>query len=284
MLNEYSGKSLTSPSISIITVTYNAAATIADCIASVAGQTIPVEHLVMDGNSSDGTGTLAGQLLPDGGRVVVAPDQGMYDAMNKGIALARGEVIGILNADDQYAHPRVLERIAAAFSDETVESCYGDLVYVSAEESDRVVRYWVAGEFYRAGFYWGWMPPHPTFFVRRRVYEQFGMYNLNQGSAADYEMMLRLLFKHRITTKYIPEVLVAMRSGGTSNRSLPNRLKAHHMDWKAWFVNGLTPYPWTILCKPLRKIPQFFLRAPGMQNDSDEEPSGKNTDSAKRSP
>ena len=274
---------MTSPSISIITVTYNAAATIADCIASVAGQTIPVEHLVIDGNSSDDTATLARRLLPEGGRIIVAPDRGMYDAMNKGTALARGEVIGILNADDQYAHPRVLERIVAAFSDETVESCYGDLVYVSAEEPDRVVRYWVAGEFSRAGFYWGWMPPHPTFFVRRRVYERFGTYNLNQGSAADYEMMLRLLFKRRITTRYIPEVLVAMRIGGASNRSLPNRLKAHHMDWKAWFVNGIAPYPWTLLFKPLRKIPQFFLRrTPGMQSESGKNPSCKNTVSPKR--
>jgi glycosyltransferase involved in cell wall biosynthesis len=216
----------------------------------------------MDGNSSDGTGALARQFLPEGGRVIIEPDQGMYDAMNKGIAQSQGEVIGILNADDRYTHPQVLERVAALFSDESVDSCYGDLVYVGEDDPDRVVRYWVAGTFSRTGFYWGWMPPHPTFFVRRRVYEQFGKFNLNQGSAADYELMLRFLFRHRISTRYIPEVLIAMRSGGVSNRTVGNRFKANRMDWNAWKVNGLRPLPWTLFCKPLRKIPQFFLRAP----------------------
>lgn len=251
---------MTSPSLTIITVTYNAAATIADCIASVAEQTVPVEHLIMDGNSTDGTGALARKLLSPGGRVIVEPDQGMYDAMNKGIALARGEVIGILNADDRYATPQALERVAAAFIDPSVDSCYGDLVYVGEDDPDRVVRYWVAGKFSRTGFYWGWMPPHPTFFVRRRVYEQFGLFNLNQGSAADYELMLRFLFRYRISTHYIPEVLVAMRSGGVSNRSLANRLKANRMDRKAWEINSIRPLPWTIFCKPLRKLGQFISK------------------------
>ena len=251
-------QTISCPTLSIITVTYNAAATIAGCIASVASQTVPVEHLVMDGNSSDSTAALARQFLPAGGRLLVEPDQGMYDAMNKGIALSRGEVIGILNADDRYAHPQVLERVAALFSDETVDSCYGDLVYVGEDDPDRVVRYWVAGTFSRTGFYWGWMPPHPTFFVRRRVYEQFGMFKLNQGSAADYELMLRFLFRHRISTRYIPEVLIAMRSGGVSNRTVGNRFNANRMDRNAWKVNGLRPLPWTLFCKPLRKIPQFF--------------------------
>jgi glycosyltransferase len=255
------------PPLSIITVTYNAAKTVADCIASVAQQTFHAEQIIVDGNSPDGTGALASRLLPVDGKILVEPDRGAYHAMNKGIALATGEVIGILNADDLYADPTVLARVASLFSDESLDSCYGDLTYVAPDNVQLTTRYWSAGPFSRNSFYWGWMPPHPTFFVRRRVYEQFGMFNLNLGSAADYELMLRVLFKHRISTVYLPRVLVAMRSGGISNRSLRNRLKAHQMDRKAWFVNNLTPYPWTILCKPLRKIPQYFLRAPVMCDD-----------------
>ena len=120
------------------------------------------------------------------------------------------------------------------------------------------MRHWQSGAFKRDRFKWGWMPPHPTFFVRRSVYERFGLFRLDMGSAADYELMLRLLFRHRITAAYIPEVLVRMRAGGVSNASLANRLRANRMDRLAWAVNGLAPYPWTLMLKPLRKLPQFL--------------------------
>ena len=211
--------------------------------------------------------------------LISEPDNGIYDAMNKGIALATGDIIGMLNADDFYADSRVLARVAAVFEDPAVMGCYGDLVYVKERETLNVNgeksnpspftihpspftlhRYWKAGSFDHTRFVWGWMPPHPTFFVRRSVYERYGTFRLDMGSAADYELMLRFLLKERIRAAYIPSVLVAMRTGGASNASLKSRLRANRMDRRAWKVNGLTPLPWTILCKPLRKLSQWFVK------------------------
>jgi len=269
--------------ISIITATYNAAATVSDCLRSVASQTQPAEHIIIDGASTDTTLETV-RLISPTARILSEPDKGIYQAMNKGIALATGDVIGILNADDFYASPQVLEKVARIFDDPVVMSCYGDLEYVkdcsrfevqgsgyraldstlNLEQGTlnrfTVVRYWKSGPFSPDRFYWGWMPPHPTFFVRRSVYERFGLFNPDLGSAADYELMLRLLLKERITAAYIPEVLVRMRVGGASNASLRNRLKANRMDRRAWEVNGLKPYPWTIMMKPLRKVLQYVCR------------------------
>lgn len=221
-------------------------------------QGIPAEHIVIDGGSTDGTAEIVGRSGDAVARFVSEPDDGIYDAMNKGIALATGEVVGILNADDLYADDRVLSDVAKVFEDPSVDSCYGDLVYVDPSDTGRVVRTWRAGSYRKKLFYRGWMPPHPTFFVRRAVYERFGLFNLSLGSAADYELMLRFLLRHGISTVYIPRVLVRMRAGGVSNLSLGNRLRANRMDRMAWKVNGLALRPWTILMKPVRKIPQFL--------------------------
>jgi glycosyltransferase len=242
--------------ISIVTPTYNAASTLADCLTSVRDQRVTTEHILIDGGSTDGTLEIA-RSHPQISRIVSEPDKGIYDAMNKGIALASGDVIGILNSDDFYANRETLTRVAEVFEDKSIDSCYGDLVYVEPINATRVTRVWKAGIFSKSKFYRGWMPPHPTFFVRRSIYEKHGVFNLNLGSAADYELMLRFLVKQRITTNYIPEVLVKMRAGGASNASLVNRIKANRMDRKAWEENGLEPYPWTTFLKPLRKIGQF---------------------------
>ena len=146
------------------------------------------------------------------------------------------------------------------FENPAVQACFGDLVYVDAENTDKVVRYWKAGDYDAGKFYRGWMPPHPTFFVRASVYEQFGMFNLELGTAADYELMLRFLLKHGLQAAYIPMVMVAMRTGGKSNASISNRLAANKMDRKAWRVNGLKPYPWTLTMKPLRKVGQWVVK------------------------
>jgi len=248
--------------ISVITVVKNGATTIKGCLESVAKQTISAEHLLIDGFSTDTTLQIAKSLPLKNLKIISEADSGIYDAMNKGIRYANGDIIGILNADDSYYDNEILERVTRAFNISEVEACYGDLVYVSSTDVNDVRRYWQAGPFKREKMYWGWMPPHPTFFVRRSVYEKYGLFNLSLGSAADYELMLRFLFKHRITVSYIPRVLIKMRSGGVSNQSIRNRLKAHKMDHKAWKVNGLRPYPWTLLMKPIRKIPQFFRRSP----------------------
>ena len=251
------------PSISIITVAKNAENTIGGCIDSIKRQTVAAEHLIIDGLSNDRTVAVISEFADASRQVISEPDKGIYDAMNKGLRLARGDIIGILNADDLYYDRYVLERVKNALSNNDVQACYGDLIYVSGDNPDKVRRYWRSGGFSPERMYWGWMPPHPTFFVRRKVYEAYGLFDLTMGSAADYELMLRFLLKHHIATSYIPHLLVKMRMGGVSNRSLRNRLRAHAMDGKAWKVNGLAPYPWTLLMKPIRKIPQFFSKPPG---------------------
>ena len=242
--------------ISIITATFNSASTLRDCLTSVSSQHITTEHLIIDGVSTDKSLAIVNSY-PHIAKIISEPDRGIYDAMNKGIALATGDVIGILNSDDFYADRDVLAKVAQVFTKDGVDSCYGDLVYVDPANISRITRVWKSGPFHINNFFWGWMPPHPTFFVRRTLYEKYGMFNLNLGSAADYELMLRFLVKHKITMSYIPEVLVKMRAGGVSNVSLRNRLKANRMDRKAWEVNGLDPFPWTTCLKPLRKIGQF---------------------------
>lgn len=264
--------------ISIITAVRNGAATIGGALTSLSEQSVPCEHVVIDGASTDATVDLVRRISPSS-RIFSAPDCGIYDAMNKGIRLACGDIIGILNADDYYASADVIAKVIAVFKDPAVMSCYGDLEYVKGKgpglwtldsagipnpelstHNCNVVRSWQSGSFSSNKFKWGWMPPHPTFFVRRSVYELYGDFRLDMGSAADYELMLRLLLKERISSVYIPEVLVRMRIGGVSNASLQNRFKANRMDRRAWKVNGLRPYPWTLLCKLLRKLPQYFFR------------------------
>lgn len=248
--------------ISIITATYNSDVTVRDCLQSVASQNHPVEHIIIDGASTDNTLNIVRESSQNS-RVFSESDSGMYEAMNKGIALATGEIIGILNADDFYATTDVLTKVARTFKDSSVMCCYGDLEYVK-RSGDRgnfdVVRYWRSGTFTTRSFYWGWMPPHPTFFVRRCVYENYGTFRLNMGSAADYELMLRLLLKHGLRVTYIPEVLVRMRIGGASNESLTARVIANGMDRRAWEVNELKAYPWTFFLKPFRKLGQFLVR------------------------
>lgn len=246
--------------ISVVTATYNASVTISECLDSVSAQSAETEQILIDGASTDTTMEIVKRHRPVLSTVVSEPDEGIYHAMNKGLRLATGEVVGILNADDCYASENTLAAVLQAFSDPSIDVCYGDLVYVDADETDRVVRYWRSGEYKKDSFLWGWMPPHPTFFVRRSVYQEHGVFNLDLGSAADYELMLRFMLRHRLKAAYIPEVLVRMRTGGVSNVSLRNRLAANRMDRKAWELNGLKPYPWTLWAKPIRKLGQWFVR------------------------
>ncbi|HAR43979.1 MAG TPA: glycosyl transferase [Bdellovibrionales bacterium] len=250
-----------SPSISIITAVKNGEKTIRDCIRSVAVQKIAdLEHLIIDGQSTDGTITAVESMSSKSVRIISEPPKGIYAAMNSGIIAARGNIIGILNSDDYYADDRVLTWVRSILSDEEVEACYGDLVYVRSANEDSVVRYWRAGPLHVDKFLSGWMPPHPTFFVKRRVYERLGLFNLALGTAADYELMLRFIFKNRIRCEYIPQVLVKMRTGGASGASLKSRWRANRNDRKAWEVNGLKSKWWTVVLKPLRKISQLFFR------------------------
>ncbi|WP_025761344.1 glycosyltransferase family 2 protein [Dyadobacter tibetensis] len=245
--------------ISIITVVFNGRKTLQSCIDSVLSQDYPdLEYIIIDGNSTDGTQEMVRSYGNKINHLVSEPDQGIYDAMNKGIALASGEVIGILNADDFYTSTHTLSLVAQAFADPSVDASYADLEYVHAQDIDKVTRLWKSGEYKSGAFLNGWMPPHPTFFVRRTCYNRYGNFRLDMGSAADYELMLRLIHKEGIKLAYIPSVLIRMRAGGVSNSALSNRLKANQNDRKAWRVNGIKPRFYTLYMKPLRKILQFL--------------------------
>lgn len=214
--------------ISIITVCYNSEKTIEDTLRSVANQkNVNVEHVLIDGASTDETVDIIKQHSSVT-TFVSEPDRGIYDAMNKGIALAIGDVVGTLNADDFYMHDHVLEDVAQVFLDPTIEACYGDLVYVRQDNVDQVVRFWKSIDYKSGLFKSGWMPAHPTFFVRKSVYERLGSFNLDYKIAADFELLFRLLEQNKIKTQYVPKVLVKMRLGGTTNKNFSNILKQNN--------------------------------------------------------
>ena len=244
--------------ISIITATYNSAATLPDTLASVAAQDYPhIEHIIVDGLSKDATLELA-RACPHVSRIISEADKGLYDAMNKGIAAAKGDIIGILNSDDFYTHPEVISRVVAQMEALGADLLYADLEYVDPLDTSKVVRNWKSSAYKKNKFLQGWMPPHPTLFVRREVYAQFGVFNLDFRFAADYELMLRMLHKHGVSVCYLPETIVQMRAGGLSNASLRNRWKANREDKRAWLVNALKPRFYTIWMKPLSKIGQYL--------------------------
>jgi glycosyltransferase len=244
--------------VSLITPTFNSGATLADTLESIRAQDYPlIEHLIADGGSTDNTLQIAAQY-PHISRIDSEPDKGLYDAMNKGLLHATGDIIGILNSDDFYAHPHVISRVVQQMTETGSDALYGDLIYVKAQDTSQRVRHWKSRPFNPDLFYRGWMPPHPTFFVRRTVYERFGLFNLDFRFSADYELMLRFLFKHRISVCYLPEIMVFMRTGGISNASLSNRLRANREDMKAWKVNGLQPRIYTVYLKPVSKILQYW--------------------------
>lgn len=276
--------------VSIITVCYNSAATIRDAVGSVLSQTgVELEYIVIDGGSTDGTLDI---LKSYGDRIsclVSEPDEGIYDAMNKGVSLATGDVVGILNSDDFYPHAQVLSRVLKAFEAEDdsaldssivnhqssvishlpsvishqsspPEAVFGDLDFVEAEDTSRVVRAWRSKPYAAGAFKRGWHPAHPTFFVRRAVYERCGLFDTRLKIAADYEFMLRVLERDHASSVYVPEVFVKMRMGGASTGSLKNILKANLECWKAWRQNGLGWSPLPVIAKPLSKLKQLIAK------------------------
>lgn len=245
-----------SPTISVVTAVFNRVATIAEALDSVRGQTWrDREHIVIDGGSTDGTLAILESRRHELATLVSERDSGVYDALNKGLARCKGDVVGFLHADDVYAGPAVLARIAAVFVDPKVDAVYGDLQYLSAR-SGRVVRRWRSGPYSRASLSRGWMPPHPTFYARRSLYERLGSFDTRYRIAADYDLMLRFL-GHGVQPAYLPEVLVKMRLGGLSNRSLKNILRKSTEDYRALKANGVGGI--AALCwKNLGKLGQYF--------------------------
>ena len=245
--------------ISIVTVVFNGASTLRSCIDSVLSQDYGlIEYIIVDGNSTDGTVEVVKSYGTKIHKFISEPDKGIYDAMNKGIELATGDVIGILNADDFYSSDTVISGIVKAMATNDAEGAYGDLEYVDAVDNGIIKRNWKSGEYKAGAFLNGWMPPHPTFFLKKSLYQRHGNFRLDMGSAADYELMLRMIHKIGIKLVYVPRVLVKMRAGGVSNSSIANRISANQNDRKAWKINGLTPHFYTLWLKPLRKILQFM--------------------------
>ncbi len=244
--------------VSIITPSFNNEDTITDCLESLYNQSFPyIEHIIIDNQSSDKTLEIIEQYKYPHRTIISEKDNGLYDAINKGISHAKGDIIGILHADDFYTHLKVIETVVCLFNKE-YQGVYANLYYVSRENTKKIIRKWKAGEYTMSSFLYGWMPPHPTCFVTRCVYEQNGLYRTDLGTAADYEWILRNMYKHKVSFKYLNEYIIAMRAGGLSNLSLKNRILANINDRKAWKVNNLHPYFFTLYLKPLRKIFQFI--------------------------
>ena len=247
--------------VSIITVCYNSGKTIEDTIKSVLKQSYQnIEYIIIDGQSKDNTLQIVNEYKNQISKIVSEPDKGMYDACNKGIKMASGDIIAILNSDDVYTNEKVIENVVEKFKLDNKDTLYADLKYVAADDLSNVVRYWKSGLFKRGKFLFGWMPPHPTFFVKKEVYQKYGLFNTKFRSAADYELMLRFLFKNKVSVSYLPKVAVLMREGGISNVSIKNRFRANSEDKEAWGINDLESFFFTTWLKPVRKLPQFLYR------------------------
>ncbi len=244
--------------ISIITITYNSEKTLRDTIESVLNQSYKdIEYVVVDGKSKDSTCDI---IRSYGNRIstfVSEKDNGLYDALNKGIRLATGDVVGFLHSDDIFASTETIKMIAEAFTKFKVDSVYGDLVYVDQNDTDKIIRFWRSRKFSRTRALTGWMPPHPTFYVKREVYVKYGGFNTTFRIAADYESILRFLVRFKVSTFYIPLVLIRMRLGGESNKSIKNVIRKSLEDIRAMQINGLISFA-ALFNKNASKFKQFM--------------------------
>ncbi len=248
--------------ITLITVTYNSEKYLKHCIESVQSQSYKnIEHIIIDGKSTDGTIAIIKKYQSKIAHWVSETDRGMYDAINKGIKLATGDVIGILNSDDMLVSTDVIEEIVKTFQEQNVDSVYGDLEYVDKVDTDRVFRIWKGKKYNRNLFKMGWMPGHPTFYIKKSLIEKHGMYENHYYTAADYEFMARYLYKYKISSFYLPKMIVKMRMGGASNKNLNQRLRANRRDYLAMKVNSI-PMPFVVsILKPLIKVHQFNVKS-----------------------
>lgn len=245
--------------VSIITVSYNSAETIEDTIQSVLSQEYTdVEYIIVDGKSTDHTAEIVSKYHNKISKFVSEKDKGIYDALNKGIALATGDIVGLLHADDLYANTNVISDVVKQFTSSNAAAIYADLNYVDRYNTTKVIRKWRSGNYKDGMFLKGWMPPHPTFFVKKTCYDTYGTFNLKLRSSADYELMLRFIHVNKIKISYLQKMIVNMRAGGQSNVSLLNRLKGNKEDHLAWELNGLKPGMFTLIRKPLSKLLQYL--------------------------
>jgi glycosyltransferase involved in cell wall biosynthesis len=247
--------------ISVITVCRNSENTIGQTLISVKSQTYrEIEHIVIDGRSNDNTLAVVHKVGKHVAHVISERDKGIYDAMNKGLALATGDVIGFLNSDDIFANAEVVARIAETMKNPSIDACYGDLIYVDQSDMSKVVRYWKSGEFNCGDFFRGWVPAHPTFYARRKVYQEFGGFDLNINLAADFDILLRFFEVHKISVEYIPEILIKMRLGGATNASW-NSIYRQNREIAEIFKKYGFSIGWKLFINRfIRRITQFLRR------------------------
>ena len=246
------------PKVSIVTVVYNGAGTIADTINSVLAQSYSnIEYIVIDGNSSDGTQEIIRSYGENISKYISEKDNGIYDAMNKGISMATGDIVGILNADDMYTSDFSIDRIVAEFNKKEVDSVFGDLYFFTPKKPDRILRLYSSRNFKLKHFERGIMPGHATFFVKKSCYEKLGLYDTQYIITADFDLLLRFLYINEISYSYIPEILVKMRIGGISTRSLKSKWKMYRELRLIFEKNGVKSNHFKLASKYLRKIYQY---------------------------
>lgn len=247
--------------VSIITVAYNASATIRDTIESILLQDYPhIEHIIIDGASKDNTAEIVRSYGDRIAHFVSEPDRGMYDGMNKGIKRATGDVVAILNADDIYIDSTVISTIVQHFEQHQVDSVFGDLVYVKHENPDKIVRYYSSASFHPGKFAYGWMPAHPTFVVKRWAFDRYGDFKTDYKIAADYELLIRFLAIHKLSYHYIPQVLVKMRTGGASTANLSSNWILNREIVRGCLENGIQTNMTKVLSKYFVKVFQLVAR------------------------
>ncbi|PSU50942.1 glycosyl transferase [Photobacterium frigidiphilum] len=247
--------------VSIITATYNSAKTIRDTLLSLESQSYSdIEYIIIDGASKDNTLKVINNISSRVTTIISESDKGIYDALNKGIATATGDVVGFLHSDDLFAYPDAIKDIVAQFDTDKCQAVYGDLEYVAQDDTNKVIRLWKSGQYTRSKLKNGWMPPHPTFYMKRELYENFGSFDLSFKIAADYDSLLRYLWANNVSMSYVPKVVMKMRVGGASNRDLRNIIIKTKEDIKALKNNQLF-WPQAILIKNLSKIPQFIIKS-----------------------
>lgn len=247
--------------ISVITVSFNSVRTLGDTLESVAAQThLEVEHIVVDGASTDGTLKIIERYGEHVALLISEPDQGIYDAMNKGLRLATGEVIGFLNADDVYADSGVVERVSAIMAEDDLDALFGDAEFVNPDRPNQPVRRYRSERFRPERIAWGWMPAHPALFLRRRVYESYGLFRTDYRIAGDFEYCARIFHKNTLLYRSLPETLVRMRTGGISTSGWRNTVLLNREVLRACRENGIDTNILKIFSKYPAKLLEFLVK------------------------